>query len=529
MKRRIYQIISLILVCLLVFSLCSCGKEVSSNSGNVGIGNTNSGKNVWYLGGNNLFAGDVDVEELFKNSKDTVDVSKIYDSLSLTEEMLHGVYTLNNKEKDLKKVREEIPFEEVKFKNSTNNITVLPVAVYMGSKNVSSSETGYKYSDFKNVADKEVAVLEFATEDKLGQVICTYEIEGNNIVFKQISATSAEGEPFTYEQTGTEFSYEFLLEGPYLTFKKGDNSLKLKAYCLTENTDKSLSMHGYSLPNSPLISDVDYFSSARAWNYAVKRDGSYFDISAYKLDDSGRFTAYFAERNMVSGEKDEFMRQYAYIIQSEVGLLGADFGIILLDGEKTYYYTDDITEREARALKEQGADMNALSEDEIKEIAEKKADLFDDLYKEFEAQGINVTINRATGEIAMDASVLFGGDSAVITDDGKALLNKFLKAYTSIVYNDKYNGFISKTMVEGHTAPVSGSTYESGLPLSKERADNVKNYCLSAETGVDVSNLASTLEATGLSNSKPVYNSDGEIDMAACRRVSFRFIVNINS
>ena len=180
-------------------------------------------------------------------------------------------------------------------------------------------------------------------------------------------------------------------------------------------------------------------------------------------------------------------------------------------------------------MAEQGANVNDLTEEEIKEIAEKKSDLFDDLYKEFEAQGIDVTINRSNGEIAMDSSVLFGGDSAVITADGKSLINKFLKAYTSIIYNEKYDGFISKTMVEGHTAPVAGSTYENSLSLSQERADNVKDYCLSADTGIDNSKLSSTLEATGLSNSKPVYNSDGEIDMAACRRVSFRFIVNIDN
>lgn len=116
-----------------------------------------------------------------------------------------------------------------------------------------------------------------------------------------------------------------------------------------------------------------------------------------------------------------------------------------------------------------------------------------------------------------------------ISNDGKDLLNKFLKTYTSIAYNEKYDGFISKTMVEGHTAPVSGSTYESGLPLSEQRANNVKSYCLSADTGVDTSKLSTTLEAVGLSNSKPVYGSDGKIDMAACRRVSFRFIVDINS
>ncbi|MBQ7035367.1 MAG: OmpA family protein, partial [Clostridia bacterium] len=178
---------------------------------------------------------------------------------------------------------------------------------------------------------------------------------------------------------------------------------------------------------------------------------------------------------------------------------------------------------------EEVAQVGALTEAELKAIAEKKANLLDDLANEFAAQGIPVTINRITGELAMNASVLFGGDSSVITQEGKALLNKFLKAYTSVAYNEKYNGFISKTMVEGHTAALSGSTYESGLPLSTERAQNVKTYCLSSDTGVDTSKLTSTLEAVGLSNSKPVYGADGKIDTDACRRVSFRFIVNINN
>ena len=112
----------------------------------------------------------------------------------------------------------------------------------------------------------------------------------------------------------------------------------------------------------------------------------------------------------------------------------------------------------------------------------------------------------------------------MVTDDGKALLDKFLAAYTNVIFNEKYAGFVSKTMVEGHTAPVAGCTYESDLPLSEERANNVLTYCLSAETS---GKLAGHLEAIGYSNSKPVYGSDGQVDMAASRRVTFRIIVNV--
>lgn len=82
-------------------------------------------------------------------------------------------------------------------------------------------------------------------------------------------------------------------------------------------------------------------------------------------------------------------------------------------------------------------------------------------------------------------------------------------------------------MIEGHIAPVGNTTYEGGLPLSEERADNVKKYCLSAETDVDISKLADALETKGYSQSKPIYDKDGNVDYDASRRVSFKFIVNV--
>ena len=175
-----------------------------------------------------------------------------------------------------------------------------------------------------------------------------------------------------------------------------------------------------------------------------------------------------------------------------------------------------------------GADIYLIeSSSQMEEITKKKADLFADLSAAFEKEGIQATINRDSGEIILNSSVLFGGDSAELTAEGKAFLNKFIKVYTDIAFSDKYAGFISKTMIEGHVAPVSGDSYADGLPLSQERAINVKNYCLSAETGINLSSITSKFEDVGYSNSKPVYDSNGNVDMAASRRVSFRFMVNV--
>lgn len=177
-----------------------------------------------------------------------------------------------------------------------------------------------------------------------------------------------------------------------------------------------------------------------------------------------------------------------------------------------------------------GADVYLVTaSSQMTELVQKKEDLFEDLAAAFAAEGLNATINKETGEIALDASVMFGGDSAVLTDAGKEFLNKFIKVYSEVATAPKYAGFITKTMVEGHTAPVAGSSFASDFALSTERAENVMNYCLSSDTGIDATALADTFEAVGYSNSQPVYAEDGTVDMAASRRVSFRFLVNIDT
>ena len=518
------NIISVLTIICLILSLASCGKsdfvEKSAVEKNA-VENT-----VWYLGGNEILSS-FDPKEIFADYKDTIDPQKIYNSLNYNEKMLYGSYVLEDEEKELKRIRKESKFVDTEFSDGTYNISVLPIAIYLGSDNLCGSDIGYAGAQYRdNIKDKELALLVFPTEDKTGKVYCSYEVKGNKLKFTELNQTSKGDEPFAYEIGKAVFEYDFSLSGIHISLSKGDESIKLTAYSFVGKNAEKLRLSGYSLVDSPLIDELDYFSvDTSVFNYAVKRDGSYYDRSAFMISDDGKITIYLADKDE-NGETVVFMKQYAYIFNCEPSDLLNYFKVVLLDGENTYYYTDSITNREARILAEDN-DISNLSEDKIKEIAEKKADLFDELYKEFSEKGINVTINRATGEMAMDSSVLFGGDSAEITADGKELLNKFLDAYVSIVYSDKYEGFIAKTLVEGHTAPIAGSTYESGLPLSKERAENVMAYCLSANAGINFSKNANLLEAVGCSNSKPVYNNNGEIDLAASRRVSFRFIINI--
>lgn len=175
--------------------------------------------------------------------------------------------------------------------------------------------------------------------------------------------------------------------------------------------------------------------------------------------------------------------------------------------------------------------LDTLSEADVLDLAQMKQDFLASLKYAFETAGLNIYINEASGEIAIDSSVLFGGDSAELSEEGKKFLKNFIVTYASIVFCDEFDGFISKINVEGHTAPVAGDTYEDGYPLSVERAEVVKNFCTSAETGLPaeyMEKIDTILSPVGLSNAQPVLDAEGNVDMDASRRVNFRFFINVD-
>lgn len=516
MKKRI---LAFTLACILLLSLSACGKKSLPFSAGI----KENGTLTWYLGGNNLLKAEVDPKTLFKNVEDTIDPAPIYAGVEWTTQILQGVYALNNPKKDQKTVLKQIPTEAIILKDAPVEATILPVAVYLGKEHITSAENGLLLTQYKEITDHELAVLEFAAKNAPAQAVCTYEISGHTATFKQIRQTSAIYEPFTYEFTGKEFVFDFSLSGPYLTFQKGEQSLQLKAYCVTKSANDQLYLRGYSQPNTPLVDKLDHFACSSVWNYAVKRDGSHYDLSAFKFDETGRFTVYLSEENP-SGEDTVSIQQYVYILQSSRNGLMDGFSVILLDGNKLYDYADSDIQREIRALEEQGVDVNALSEKEIEDLAEKRADLFDDLYAAFQAEGIDATINRANGEIALGATILFDVNESTISGNGKILLKEFMQVYTGVVFSEEYEDFVSRIVVEGHT-DTSGSQ-EWNQQLSLERAESVMDYCLSEDCGTDSDSLQSMMEAVGYGYDKPVYNEDGEVDMEASRRVSFKFVVN---
>ena len=136
---------------------------------------------------------------------------------------------------------------------------------------------------------------------------------------------------------------------------------------------------------------------------------------------------------------------------------------------------------------------------------------------------------RQRGLKLLDSAILFDTDESVVSDEGKEFLTEFLPIYTSVIFDKKYKGFVSKIMVEGHT-DTEGS-YEYNEKLSQDRADNVKDFCKSGESGIsaEVQNtFNSMVESKGYSFDRPIKDSNGNIDMDASRRVTFRFLINLD-
>lgn len=473
-------------------------------------------------------------DESFKNLEieKELDVNSIYQKTEYNELMLQGYYRLNE-EKDLKKFIKNTSAMQLAFFHKaglndagvrTETVTSLPFEIINGGYNM-SRWGDFDYNPIKLDESENWALLKFADSDgNTRKVTCTYEVDGKTIKYYPVEKYEAiyngEGlaEEYEYIKGSKEIEYTFDFSGPYINISNGQDSVILCADRFCKDSKFNPDFEGHALPDSPLFGNI---VSGGVLPNGTLKDGTGIFNFYWKFDSNGVATATWSDNLLKIGDYHNYYKQLVYWVTG-------DGTYTFADENNVYYYTDSYAQDEARQLENYYDDIDKVSDDDLKKIEETKSNLFNDLVEAFEKEGISITVDRSLGEISLDNSVLFAGDSSELTDDGKAFLNKFIKVYTSIVYSEKYDGFINKVVIEGHTAPLKDSTYESGLPLSEERAENVKNYCVSNETNLS-DNIKNTIEARGMSNSKPVYDEEGNIDLDACRRVSFVFVVDIES
>lgn len=163
---------------------------------------------------------------------------------------------------------------------------------------------------------------------------------------------------------------------------------------------------------------------------------------------------------------------------------------------------------------------------QIEKLIGLKEEIIISLSEEFANTNLSVAVDPMTGSIAFDSSILFSTNSYELTDQGKIFLDSFIPVYFEAMMNSEYTDYISEIIIEGHT-DTDGS-YMYNLELSQKRALEVCKYCLESIEGnkkfdKNYDNIRSIITVNGRSWSNPIYDSNGEIDKDASRRVEFKF------
>lgn len=134
-----------------------------------------------------------------------------------------------------------------------------------------------------------------------------------------------------------------------------------------------------------------------------------------------------------------------------------------------------------------------------------RSQIIEDLRDNLSNVGQRVTVDRKTGAVTFESSVLFDTGKNEIKDAGKAALNSCIPVYIHTLLSDEYRDYVGEIIVEGHTDTTG--QYLNNLALSQQRALAVATYCLSDEmTGLsdaDKETFKSILTANGPRGRRP--------------------------
>lgn len=540
--------------------LAGCGSKKENSNG---MGKTKTGDNEF---GTPSAFGTIKIEDE-KNPlgtpETTVDVQKLYNSITYTPEMFCGLYKMfGSSNHDDKSQMERIYNKcgQMEIANKSTDEAYLKdhptVTVSKLPTRIRCMEGLYIDSDLIRIYGTFFANITFAEIDLKyeGRLNSTFnadyklDVEDHQLVLRRVDQINyiEESGRVAYTLTDEVLRYDFSFRGCDLTLTADNGQSVILNSCLDAYTKEvELVGTGYLKANSdPAAENINGIRITYTTEFGTNRHKERFESvkKDYSLSEKGDGSCSMTDDGLITITfpplKDEkpVTRQFLYFY---LGLSSVenDGGLILTDGTNTYYYTAKYTEgvigSAAQNLSNEDEEAaEKLTEEQLQKIEEKQADLLTDLGAAFDKAGLKVELNPDTGEIVMASNVLFGGDSAALTADAKKMLATFAQTYASVVFDPKYDGFVSKIFVEGHTAPLANSTYESGLPLSQERAKNVVDFCLSDEAGVDPAYrdaFGKMMIPIGYSCGNPVYKENGEPDLNASRRVAFRFQIDLKS
>ena len=452
----------------------------------------------------------------------------LYQSIEYVPEMFYGNYVFgdssNMTDAVTAKYIEQAGLADIDVTSlgldmdADDTLTALPFSLVAGPENL-NHVLGY-------IEGRNVAQLYFLKNGEyMNWLYVDYVISGNQIIctpFLHWNYNEAD-ESITYEMADVHLVYDFAFSGSQLTLSSGGKSITMSADLHSDDEaifgitgEGCLKIGTVGIEGLDRIDLYESNKSIRGY-----QNGERIDKIAANLYKDGRVTLTWSDLDEVV-----HTRHMVYF--------NCDFnGFVFADQEGTYCYTATWSEYRNGALAdnlsaEEVDSLESLSDAQAEAIIQKKADLEADLAAACELADLNVVVDANTGEIALDAGVLFGVNASDITAEGQEFLKKFMDVYTSVVFDEKYSGFVSKILVEGHTD--TNGDYDMNLDLSQKRADSVQAYCLSGDCGVSADllpALTAMFETKGCSYDFPIYDANGEVDMDASRRVSFRLFISL--
>ena len=147
-------------------------------------------------------------------------------------------------------------------------------------------------------------------------------------------------------------------------------------------------------------------------------------------------------------------------------------------------------------------------------------------YDAFKDSGLNITINRDTGDITTPNFILFDPGSIELSEAGKRFLDTFIPRYLEVLMLPEYESYISEVVIEGHT----DSAFSSAMELSRDRAVQVMAYSLQIPTLTETERayLSERASFIGRGFLDPIIGGDGQINREASRRVEIKFQIRDN-
>ena len=356
------------------------------------------------------------------------------------------------------------------------------------------------------------------------QVQAAYSVDGNSLNMQLIRSYEFDSDKGTldYEFSGDTVKFYYTLDSKGLTLSNSTGSVQL----FPEDLHKEppvYEIHDANLyGDSPMLDGIESIELTAEEQF-VTVSGTKCPVTGYELTNDGIFKLKWTQ----DGTPHAVQTAYFY---------GDDDGLVLMDDKNTYLYTRrsyDLYTKDVNTknLSVSGSEQLArMSDADITAFNERIKALYADLERSLQSAGVSANIDPESGEIALDSVVLFAVDDSAISPEGAQMLSDFLNAYTSVIFDKKYDGFVTAVEIEGHTDPTGNE--ERNQELSQARAEEVLAYCTSAENGLDpavMEKLTPMLRAEGFASAHPIFGADGEVDLAASRRVSFRFIVEVKS